>query len=69
VEIEGGVAMSIRLRGKHFGVVRYHIDDDGGLRQSRTVDGSTRLAGQRRKWSRCYGGRGRAGDRWEGDLC
>jgi hypothetical protein len=29
VEIEGGVSMSIRLRDKRFGVVRYHVDDDG----------------------------------------
>jgi hypothetical protein len=29
VEIEGGVEMSIRLRGRRFGVVRYHHDDDG----------------------------------------
>jgi hypothetical protein len=29
VEVEGGVAMSIRLRDKRFGVIRYHVNDDG----------------------------------------
>lgn len=30
VEVEGAVEMSIRLRGRRFGVVRYHHDDDEG---------------------------------------
>jgi hypothetical protein len=29
VEVEGGVAMSIQLRDKRFGVIRYHVNDDG----------------------------------------
>lgn len=29
VEAEGGVPISIRLRGERYGVVRYHHDDDG----------------------------------------
>jgi hypothetical protein len=29
VEVEGGFEMSICLRGRRFGVVRYHHDDDG----------------------------------------
>ena len=29
VEVEGGVPISIRLRGERYGVVRCHRDDDG----------------------------------------
>ena len=38
VEVEGGLAMSIWLKGARFGIVRYHYDDDGEF-------GATQLCG------------------------
>jgi len=38
VEVEGGLAMSVWLKGGRFGIVRYHYDDDGEF-------GATQLCG------------------------
>jgi hypothetical protein len=63
VEIEGGVTMSIRLRGSRFGVVRYH-HDDGELA---ATDGcgwyDTLWPWRRCVWSRCCGGGRHEADR------